>query len=450
MAQNSTPESQRLSVQIATVVPVELFYEETVAEVRQSLLEADKLSGLHLSGSMTSQQVIESIKECSMSEFQVWQLGEVLTAEEVKKLIAELGVSLQSLDPTGGEKLLALQGRGEGVGTCAAVVLICRFKLQPEFSDGQDFAEGQKYLEIGRELRLLRKAINDTQYQFGNCSQSVFSDVFAVLKGSSDVGDDLLDPDYAFSFISVNRSGDDFRDGLFDSLVDSIFSKPGKPLYVPYAQEDSGVWELHCHWSTLLQTSEFELMELAAKEANRLLAMELMLQTYWNRCAKFAKLINSELRSEIKLPDKNEFYLELHRTPDDANHLISSMASHSNVKILNKLFETSRVEYETNKFKGMRESLLARDARKLSKEQHNSQIRTEALSIIVLLVAVGSIVINAVEGLREFDVFSIISLAIAIALFWAVWYFMNFISDPHKPEKGLRLARWFRKIKRRK
>lgn len=99
MTQNSTPESQGLSVRIATVVPVELFYEETVAEVRQSLLEADKLSGLHLSGSMTSQQVIESIKECSMSEFQVWQLGEVLTAEEVKKLIAELGCRFSRLIP---------------------------------------------------------------------------------------------------------------------------------------------------------------------------------------------------------------------------------------------------------------------------------------------------------------------------------------------------------------
>ena len=450
MAQNSDPESQRLSVQIATVVPVELFYEETVAEVRQSLLDADTLSGLHLSESTTSQQVMESIKECSMSEFQVWQLGEVLTAEEVKELVAELGASLQALDPTGGEKLLAFQRRGEGVGTCAAVVLICRFKLKSEFNDEQGLADEQKYLEIGNELKLLRKAINDTQYKFGNGSQSVFSDVFAVFKGKSNVGDDLLNPDYAFSFISVNRSGDDFRAGLFDSLVDSIFSTPGKPLYVPYAQEDNGVWEVHCHWSTLLQTSEFELMELATKEVNRLLAMELMLQTYWNRCAKFAKLMDSELRSEVKLPDKNEFYLELHRTPDDANHLIPSMASYSNVKILNKLFETSRVEYETNKFKGMRESLLARDARKLSKEQHNSQIRTEALSIIVLLVAVGSIVINAIEGLREFDIFSIISLAIAITLFWSVWYFMNFISNPHKAEKGLILARWFRKIKRRK
>ena len=121
MTQNSTPESQGLFVQIATVVPVELFYEETVAEVRRSLLEAD--TGLHLSGSMTSQQAIESIKECSMSEFQVWQLGEILTAEEVKGLIAELGVSLRSLDPTGGEKLLAFQRRGEGVGTCAVIGL---------------------------------------------------------------------------------------------------------------------------------------------------------------------------------------------------------------------------------------------------------------------------------------------------------------------------------------
>lgn len=51
MTQNSAPESQGLFVQIATVVPVELFYEETVAEVRQSLLEADTLSGLHLSQS---------------------------------------------------------------------------------------------------------------------------------------------------------------------------------------------------------------------------------------------------------------------------------------------------------------------------------------------------------------------------------------------------------------
>lgn len=450
MTQNNTLESQRLSIQIATVVPVELFYEKTVTEVRQSLFGANTQSGLHLSKSTTGQQVTEFINECSMSEFQVWRFGKVLTAEEVKKLIVELGVSLRSLEPTGGEKLLALQRRGEGVGTCVAVVLICQFKLKSEFDDEQGFADEQKYLEIGKELKLLRKAINDTQYKFSNGSQSVFSDLFAILKRKSNVRDDLLDPDYGFSFIGVNRSGDNFRDGLFDSLVDSTFSKPWKPLYDTYTQEDSGVWEVHCHWSTLLQTSEFESMELAAKEFNRLLAMELMLQTYWNRCAKFAKLMDSELRSEVKLPDKNEFYLELHRTPDDANHLISSMASHSNVQILNKLFETSRVEYETNKFKGMRESLLARDARQLSKDQHNSQIRTEALSIIVLLVAVGSIFINAIEGLREFDVFSIISLVITIVLFLAVWYFMNFISDPHKPEKGLRLARWFRKIRRRK
>lgn len=450
MIQKDAAESQGVSVQIATVVPVELFYEETVAEARVSLSEADKLSGLCLSESTTSQQIIESIKECSLSEFQAWQLGEILTAEEIKKLIVELGVSLHSLDPVGGEKLLALQRRGEGVGTCAVVVLICRFKLKPEFCEEQDFTIEDKYLEIGKELRLLRKAINDTQYKFGNGSQSVFSDLFAILQEKSDVAVDLLDPDYAFSFISVNHSGDDFQDGLFDSLASSTLSEPEKPLRMPCAEEDRGVWGLHCDWSTLLQTSKFESTELVAKEFNRLLAMELVLQTYWNRCAKFAKLMDSELRSEVKLPNKDEFYLELHRTPDNANHLISSMASHSNVKMLNKLFETSRVEYETDKFKGMRESLLARDARKLSKEQHNSQVRTEALSIMVLLVAVGSIVIAAIEGLREFDGFSIISFFIAISLFLLVWRFMDFILNPHKAEKGLMPARWFRKIRRRK
>ena len=450
MTQNSAPESQGLFVQIATVVPVELFYEETVAEVRQSLLEADKLSGLHLSKSTTSQQVIEFIKECSMSEFQAWQLGEILTAEKVKRLIAELRVSLRWLDPTGGEKLLALQRRGEGVGTCAAVVLICRFKLKQEFDDEQGFADEQEHLEIGKELRLLRKAINDAQYRFGNGSRSVFSDVFAVLKEKSNVGDDLLDPDYAFSFVSVNRSGDGSQDGLFDILADSTLSQPGEPLSVPCAQEDRGVWELRCDWSTLLQTSEFESTELVTEEFSRLLGMELMLQAYWNRCAKFAKLMDTELRSEVELPDKDEFYLELHRTPDDAQHLISSMASHSSVSVLEGLFESSRVEHVTSKFKGMRESLLARDARKLSEGQHNSQIRTEALSMVVLLVAVGNIVIGVIEGLRERDVFSIFSLAIAIAIFILVWHSMNLIWNPDKAEKGLMLARWFRKIRRRK
>lgn len=450
MIQNDAAESQGVTVQIATVVPVELFYEETVAEARKSLLEADKLSGLCLSESTTSQQIIESVKEFSLSEFQVRQLGGILPAEEINELIADLGVSLHSLDPVGGEKLLALQRRGEGVGTCAAAVLICRFKLKPEFSEEQDFAIEKKYLEIGKELKLLRKAINDTQYKFGNGSLSVFSDLFAILQEKSNVGDDLLDPDYAFSFVSVNHSGDDFQDGLFDSLASSTLSEPEKPLRMPCAQEDSGVWGLRCDWSTLLQTSKFESTELVTKEFNRLLAMELILQTYWNRCAKFAKLMDSELRSEVKLPDKDEFYLELHRTPDDANHLISSMASHSNVKILNKLFQTSRVEYETDKFKGMRESLLARDARKLSQEQHNSQVRTEALSIMVLLVAVGSIMIAAIEGLREFDGFSIISFFIAMSLFLLAWWSMDFISNPHTAEKGLMPARWFRKIRRRK
>ena len=450
MTQNSAPESQGLFVQIATVVPVELFYEETVAEVRQSLLEADTLSGLHLSKGTTSQQVIESIKECSMSEFQVWQLGEILAAEEVKGLIAELGVSLSSLDPTGGEKLLALQRRGEGVGTCAAVVLICRFKLKQEFDDEQGLADGQKHLAIGSELRLLRKAINDAQYRFGNGSRSVFSDVFAVFRGKSDGGDDLLDPDYAFSFVSVNRSGDDFQDGLFDSLADSTLSQPGEPLSVPCAQEESGVWELRCDWSALLQTSEFESAGQATEEFSRLLGMELMLQSYWNRCAKFAKLMDSELRSEVELPDKDEFYLELHRTPDDAQHLISSMASHSSVSVLEELFESSRVGHVTSKFKGMRESLLARDARKLSEGQHNSQIRTEALSMVVLLVAVGNIVIGVIEGLRELDIPSMISFALLMVLFAAVWHSMNLIWNPRKPEKGQRLARWFRKIIKRK
>lgn len=445
MTQNSTPESQGLSVRIATVVPVELFYEETVAEVRQSLLEADKLSGLHLSGSMTSQQVIESIKECSMSEFQVWQLGEVLTAEEVKKLIAELGVSLQSLDPTGGEKLLALQGRGEGVGTCAAVVLICRFKLQPEFSDGQDFAEGQKYLEIGRELRLLRKAINDTQYQFGNCSQSVFSDVFAVFKGKSNVGDDLLDPDYAFSFISVNRSGDDFQDELFDSLADSTLFKPGKPLSVPCVQEDSGEWRLHCDWSTLLQTSKFESLELATKEFGRLLAMELMLQAYWNRCAKFAKIVDSELRSEVELPDKDEFFLELHRTPDNAQHLISSMASHSSVSVLEGLFESSRVEYQSIKFLGMRDSLLARDNRRLSREQAKSQFRIEALAIFAVMIAVIGIVFNAVVVFRDFDVPGLVAVIIAIVSLLIMSFYAKKIWRAKKKNKLSFWRRWRRR-----
>lgn len=445
MTQNSTPESQGLSVRIATVVPVELFYEETVAEVRQSLLEADKLSGLHLSGSMKSQQVVESIKECSMSEFQVWQLGEVLTAEEVKKLIAELGVSLQSLDPTGGEKLLALQGRGEGVGTCAAVVLICRFKLQPEFSDGQDFAEGQKYLEIGRELRLLRKAINDTQYQFGNCSQSVFSDVFAVLKGKSDVGDDLLDPDYAFSFISINSSGDDFRGGHFDSLADSTLSKPGKPLSVPCTQEDNEVWDLHCDWSTLLQTSKFESTRRATEEFSRLLAMELILQAYWNRCAKFAKIMDSELRSEVELPDKDEFFLELHRTPDNAQHLISSMASHSSVSVLERLFESSRVEYQSIKFLGMRDSLLARDNRRLNREQAKSQFRIEALAIFAVMIAVIGIVFNAVVVFRDFDVPGLGAVIIAIVSLLIMSFYAKKIWRAKKKNKLSFWRRWRRR-----
>ena len=446
MTQNNAAESQRLSVQIATVVPVELFYEETVAEVRQSLLEADTLSGLHLSESTTSQQVIESIKECSMSEFQVWQLGEILTAEEVKGLIAELGVSLQSLDPTGGEKLLALQRRGEGVGTCAAVVLICRFKLQQEFDDEQGFADGQRHLEIGRELRLLRKAINDAQYRFGNGSLSVFSDVFAVLKGKSNVGDDLLDLDYAFSFISVNRSGDDFQDGLFDRLAESTLFQPGEPLSLPCAQEDRGVWELRCDWSALLQTSEFESAELATEEFNRLLAMELMLQAYWNRCAKFATLMDSELRSEVELPDKDEFYLELHRTPDNAQHLISSMASHSSVSVLEGLFESSRVEHVTGKFLGMRDSLLARDNRRLSKEQAKSQFRVEALAIFAVMTAVIGIIFNAVVVFRDIDVLGLVAVIVAIVWLLVMSFYAKEIWRVSEKDK---LPFWRRRRRRK-
>ena len=446
MTQNSTPESQGLSVQIATVVPVEMFYEETVAEVRRSLLEADMLSGLHLSGSMTSQQVIESIKECSMSEFQVWQLGEILTAKEVKELIAELGVSLHSLDPTGGEKLLALQRRGERVGTCAAVVLICRFKLKQEFDDEQGLADEQRHLKIGKELRLLRKAINDAQYRFGNGSLSVFSDVFAVFRGKSDVGDDLLDPDYAFSFVSVNRSGDDFQDGLFDSLADSALSQPGEPLSVPCAQEESGVWELCCDWSTLLQTSKFESTGQATEEFNRLLGMELMLQAYWNRCAKFAKLMDTELRSEVELPDKDEFYLELHRTPDDAQHLISSMASHSSVSVLEGLFESSRVEHQSIKFLGLRDSLLARDNWRLSREQAKSQFRAEALAIFAVMTAVIGIIFNAVVVSRDFDVTGLVASIVAIVWLLVMAYYANKIWKVNEKDK---LPFWRRRRRRK-
>ena len=435
MTQNNSVESQRMSVQIATIVPVELFYEETVAEVRQSLLGADTLSGLHLSESTASQQVIESIKECSMSEFQLWQLGEILSAEEVKGLIAELEVSLRSLDPTGGEKLLALQRRGEGVGTCAAVVLICRFKLKQEFDDEQGFADEQEHLEIGKELRLLRKAINDAQYRFGNGSRSVFSDVFAVLKEKSNVGSDLLDPDYAFSFVSVNRSGDDFQDGLFDILADSTLSQPGEPLSVPCAQEDRGVWELRCDWSTLLQTSEFESTELVTEEFSRLLGMELMLQAYWNRCAKFAKLMDTELRSEVELPDKDEFYLELHRTPDDAQHLISSMASHSSVSVLEELFESSRVGHQSIKFLGMRDSLLARDNQRLSREQAKSQFRVEALAIFALMAAVIGIVFNAVALLRDFDLPGFVAVNFAIGSLLIISFYANKIWKVNEKDK---------------
>ena len=444
MTQNSAPESQGLFVQIATVVPVEMFYEETVAEVRRSLLEAD--TGLHLSGSMTSQQVIESIKECSMSEFQAWQLGEILTAEKVKELIAELGVSLHSLDPTGGEKLLALQRRGERVGTCAAVVLICRFKLKQEFDDEQGLADEQRHLKIGKELRLLRKAINDAQYRFGNGSRSVFSDVFAVFRGKSDVGDDLLDPDYAFSFVSVSGSGDDFQDGLFDSLADSTLSQPGEPLSVPCAQEDRGVWELRCDWSALLQTSEFESAELAIEEFSRLLGMELMLQAYWNRCAKFAKLMDSELRSEVELPDKDEFYLELHRTPDDAQHLISSMASHSRVSVLEGLFESSRVEHVTNKFLGLRDSLLARDNRRLSKEQAKSQFRVEALAIFAVMTAVIGIIFNAVVVFRDFGVPGLVVVIVAIVWLSVMSFYAKKIWRVNEKDK---LPFWRRRRRRK-
>ena len=435
MIQNNVADGQGLSVQIATVIPVELFYEETVAEVKKSLLEAGGLSGLCLRESTTSRQVIESINECSLSEFQAWQLGKILAAEEIKELIVELGVSLHSLDPIGGEKLLALQGRGEGVGTCAAVVLICRFKLESEFCEEQDITVGEKYLEIGKELRLLRKTINDTQYKFGNCTQSVFSDLFAILQEKSDVADDLLDPYYAFSFISVNHSGDDFQEGFFDSLACSTLSEPEKPLRIPCVEEDSGVWGLHCDWSTLLQTSKFESRELATKEFNRLLAMELVLQTYWNRCAKFAKLMDSELRSEVKLPDKDEFYLELHRTPDDVQHLISSMASYSSVSVFERLFKSSRVEHQSIKFLSMRESLLARDNRQLSREQAKSQFRIEALSIFALVIAVIGIIFNAVAVFRDFDVQGMVAVIVALMLFLVMSYYANKIWKPSEKNK---------------
>ena len=445
MIQNNAAETQGLSVQIATVVPVELFYEETVVEVRKSLFEADKLSGLCLSRSTTSRQVIASVNECSLSEFQAWQLGEILSAEEIKEVILELGVSLYSLDPAGGEKLLALQRRGEGVGTCAAVVLICRFKLKPEFYEEQDFEAVEKYSEIGKELSLLRKTINDAQYKFGNGSQSVFSDLFAILQEKSNVGDDLLDPDYAFSFISVNHSGGDFQDGLFDSLADSTLSKPEKPLRIPCTQEDSGVWEMHCDWSTLLQTSRFESTELATKEFNRLLAMELVLQTYWNRCARFAKLVDSELRSEVKLPDKDEFYLELHRTPDYAQHLISPMASYSSVGVLERLFESSRVEHQSIKFSSMRVSLLARDNRQLNREQAKSQFRVEALSIFALVIAVIGITFNAVAVFRDFDVQGLVAVIVASMLFLMMSYYANKIWELSEKSKLSFWRRWRRR-----
>lgn len=201
-----------------------------------------------------------------------------------------------------------------------------------------------------------------------------------------------------------------------------------------------------CDWSALLQTSEFESAELAIEEFSRLLGMELMLQAYWNRCAKFAKLMDTELRSEVELPDKDEFYLELHRTPDDAQHLISSMASHSSVSVLEGLFESSRVEHQSIKFLGLRDSLLARDNWRLSREQAKSQFRAEALAIFAVMTAVIGIIFNAVVVSRDFDVTGLVASIVAIVWFLVMSFYAKEIWRVNEKDK---LPFWRRRRRRK-
>lgn len=462
MPKSNIGHHQMMDIQIVTILPVELFHEETVQSVRNHLSnisgssrERTRRDKISVTKNLSSQHITEQVKKFSVSEFEIWQLGEDLDKSE----IADLSRVSNALTPVGGEKLLALQTRGEGrCGTSVALVLISRFAFETGSFDEKGRIEKMKFSDTVKELNDLRKDINDKQYKLSESNDSAFLELIKLFQEVSVVDTSIIAPNYAFSFVSINYFEDNNRSEFLENLVSTVFPEDDKPLSVKSFEErddettseEEMVWLLHCDWSTLLQVCNFESSDMYFEEFNRLVAMEIVLQAYWNRCAALAFLLDIELRSTLDIPNKEEFYLELHRTPDDANHLISSMASQSNITILNKLFETSRVAHETNKFKGMRESLLARDTRQLSQEQHYSQIRTEALSIIVLLVAVGSIVINAIEGLREFDEFSIISLAIAVTLFWTVWYFMNFISNPHKAEKGLILARWFRKIIKRK
>ena len=383
---NETDTTNNPTCDVISVVPIEMFTRETLQTFKDALLEAaggslasattQTITAKDSLASATTQTIVAKDSPTSTTTLKVAQsLSEIC---DIEYEIYEVPAGMQIHDCAKTTALLAFQTNG----TSMCLITIAHANaMKPS------------------DLKALRKTINTSieKFSFGksantedaisiDLSGSIYETLKKILEPKTK--DFILEAaeytDYIFTFFVIFAAKDNHPppDELFEHTPSEALEKQPPEWF-------------RCDWSTLAATAGPENYK---DRVATMIAMEILVQSLWNKYDKLSKLSDQISRQSMKALkrgwrhklDRRSIDLETHTMPEGIDDIWSSKISQDNITILKAIEATSLLEAKARKLARSRNSLQYIEEAEYQAAELKSQATIQWLLVLISVFSVAS------------------------------------------------------------
>ncbi len=335
-----------------------------------------------------------------------------------------------------------------------SLIFIAIYELEGNFSDDEELFEimGKIRKQHNDSIENLYSRVGD-KYQQNNeknkveVNQEKPKDLVSYIKCiKAPCNPKLWDfacPSYAFTFFYLpdsekNSSSKkmlerarklaDAPKKLATSLEELADTQKGRSQDIEFDDECA----VHANWSKLCVAVSGKVAEEKNSYLNDVIALQIVLQMFWNRSDCFSKLAykivrdDLDIKKDLEIKDPQKLHLEFLTAITNIEFIASTTVSDKILKLLEPFIKTSRINAINTKLKNHLEMLNYRDRQAQEKVERKYQNSIQTILIVLPALAIATTVFDL--GWIDLDSWQLLIALIILAVIFVsmvVWVFMS-------------------------
>ena len=401
------------SYEVISIIPVELFSNENLKMLLKNLEELEE-KGRVAKG---PEGLANSFKQFSNYEYDLFSLESHMLSDCLGDIEKYTEIKFA---PEKSKILLALQQDG------TSLCLVRIFHFEGQSSSATEAIAGH-LKEIRNKVKqewedyLGKPPEDDNNNQKTDSTEACSNRLAKYISSIS--GETLEDIpvftsiecfDYHFTFFGLSEARTENK-----TPIEDLFENESNQETIESSQST-----FMCDWSTLVlwATNQNYLEEI-----DRVMAMEILAQSLWNKYDKFSKLADRlskegtgflKLDRKILVLNRRNIDFQLYTMPEDIHSVMSSSISRQSIQMLEAISETSRLEFTIKKMVASRNALQHLEYVDFEVAELKSQATIQWLLIFLGLFGVANAIFTF-EWINLEDIsltISLISIAIVISV----------------------------------